>query len=315
VDAFAGEGIDEASSVPDDGGSAAGDESARTTEGEMVPSEVGEVGGVESVEAAGVVKVFAEGWADSVFPATDADVDVVTLGENPAVAAGNTAELERDLAFVVVRDAVGVVDIALEGDGAFEGVFVAEVLADDAVGTVRADDDAGVVGVAVACLDLEGAVWEAADELDGVAVAEVYAGLLGVFDEEMVESRALSHVGDGAVVEACDVFAVAEPEMGAEDGVFDDRFEGEGEQFGCADGDAAAAGLVAGEFGAVYQEDAGASVGDFASGSGSGWAGADDDDVGVHVLMLRRGRVGGRRGWRRARLRVLDVDDTTSGGS
>src|SRR5213593_497936 len=106
-------------------------------------------------------------------PAADAEVDVVALRKDPAVAAGDDAELEYELAAVARVER----RVALERDA------VAEVDAGrargDPVHAIGADHD---IGQPIRLL-----------ERHPGAVAELRSRFLGLLDEEVIESSPLRH--------------------------------------------------------------------------------------------------------------------------
>ena len=145
-------------------------------------------------------------------PAADADVDVVALGKDPRVAAGNDAELEHEPAAVarverriaLERHTVSVV--AREPERA-RGQTVDAVGADDHTrgDPLAVDDDVPLV------------------EPDTDAVAKLRAGLRGLAREELVEPPPLRHEAERLVARALEGGAVAEPQLEAVDDVLDDR--------------------------------------------------------------------------------------------
>ena len=142
-------------------------------------------------------------------PAADADVDVVALGEDPAVAAGHRGDLERHR----VRVAHVVREVRLERDAVDDLRSEAERLRARAVAAVGHDDDAGIELARV----------------DGDALPDVGARVTGALEEEMVEPSSLRHVRERRPRRAREVGAVVEAALETIDDVLDDRVDRERE--------------------------------------------------------------------------------------
>ena len=210
-------------------------------------------------------------------PAADADVHVVALREDPAVAAGDRPELEhRSSAIPVALDHV-VAQVGLERDEVHAGGVAAERARDDAVRPVRADHDAAASGPV---LRLHDDLVRAQLQLRHLRpVAEDRPGLARLLDEERVQRHAAGHVDQGLLALPLEAARVGEPDLEAVDDVLDHGVDREREQRGGAAGDAAAARLVAREAGAVEQQDREPFAGEAVGRRRPGRAGADDDGV------------------------------------
>src|SRR5581483_1348707 len=128
--------IDETGRVADDEGAPPRRHRARPAQGEPVAADVRERRGVDAVLATEAVEVAAQP-RPLALPAADAEVHVVALREDPAVAAGERAELDhRDSPVALVEGRV-----ALERDAVDDLSAEAERARGDPVRAVRADHD------------------------------------------------------------------------------------------------------------------------------------------------------------------------------
>ena len=260
VDPVAGDRVDEACGVADEREASTGGRRTGTPERKPVPADVGELPFGDPVLAAQPRKVGSKLRSLRV-PPSHADVDVVGLGEDPAVAARNHAELDpRPAGEPFEVDC----SVALERDGA--KVVVEACLAPGRpVRAVGADHDLRFDRV-----------------VRPEAVAELRARLPRLLDQERVQPPPLGHPDQRFVCPAPEVPPVPEPQLEDVDGILDDRVDRERELAFSADGDPAAAGLVPREAGFVRQQHAGAAAREVKGGQRPGRPGSDDE--GVHVF-------------------------------
>ena len=188
-------------------------------------------------------------------PAADADVGVVALREDPAVAAGDVAHLEqRDVLLDARADGV-VGDVGLERRGEDAVLAELERAPADAVGAVGRDEHLGARARAVVERDGRAPVARPArPRARFVPSRNVRAGERRLLGEEGVEALALRHQHDrreSAVLERAEI-GVAEGDR--RDLPLDHRPDRERQQARAAQRDAAAAGLVAGEARAVDEQ-------------------------------------------------------------
>src|SRR5919204_5625595 len=174
-------------------------------------------------------------------PSSDADVDVVSLGEDPRVAAWDNAEFENHAASVARGIDVRVGDVSLERDAVDDVPAKVERPRRSAVCPVGGHDQAGVHGRRIA--------------FD--AVAKLGTSLDRALDEEVVEAAPLGHQRQVAAP-AHERAAVVEAALDAADDVLDDRVDREGELLDRAELDPAATRLVARKAGLVEEQDVGA---------------------------------------------------------
>jgi hypothetical protein len=233
-----------------------------------VAPDAGELVGPEAVDRAEPFEVLAESGSFGL-PAADADVEVLGLGEEPAVAARHDAELEEE------RRAVGGIEgrVPFEGDAVRDLLGQSERLRHDAVRAVGADQD--VCGRGTAGQAHGGAF----DLLHPNAVAKVSAGGGRALSEEGVEPGALCEQDERLFAPPLVPSPVPRAEANAGRAILDDGVDGLGEEPDSAPGEPTPAGLVAGEAGAVEKEDGGAAGGEAVGSDRPGGPGADDDGV------------------------------------
>ena len=266
VHAVAGERVDEAGRVADHGGVPT-HEQAAAPHRQPVAARFGRALGIDPVRLAHTQQVGAQPRAFARPPA-HADVDVVALGEDPAVAAGNGRDLERHRARVPLVAG----EVRLEGDPVHDVAGESELLRARAVAAVGADDELGVELARV----------------DGDALAHFRARLGGALEQEVVEPFALRHVRERRLRATGEVRAEVEPALDAVDHLLDDGLDRERQEARSAQRDAAAARLVAREARLVEQKHARARAREAVGGGRSGGAGADDGDiVGGHGRRLQ----------------------------
>ena len=202
---------------------------------------------------------------------------MVALGEDPAVAARDDAELEHGAPAIVVRPEAVVVYVAFYGNSDRLVPAELERPAADPVDAVRADERRGVQPLAARRhLDTFGA---RLGVLHLHAVAHLGTRVRGLLQEVGVEPEPLGHQHQRLPVAALDPAAEAQPHPHGRDHVFDHGVDREREQARSAPGDAAAARLVAREPRAVEHEHGGAGRGEPVRARRAGRAGADDDRV------------------------------------
>jgi hypothetical protein len=252
------EGVDEPGGVADHGRVPLDEHGLLRAHRQPVPAQVGGRGGVDTVGLAHPLQLLAQPRA-LVGVAADADVDVVGLREDPAVAAVEDGPVDRDraLVFAVVRV------VPLERDPVGDGPAEAELAGARAVRAVGADHVPGV--------ELPG--------VDGRLLEHLGAGVARLLEEEVVEPAPLGHEGDRRLRRPPNAVPVAEPERDAVDHVLDHRLDREGQQARGPDGDAAPAGLVAREGRLVDEEHPLPRPGQAVRGGRAGRAGPHDRHV------------------------------------
>src|SRR5262245_15551204 len=131
-------------------------------------------------------------------PSPDAEVGVIALREDPAVASRNDAELDPRCPVVRLASQGAPRDVPLERDPADDALAEAGGLRDDAVGTVGPDGERRPDGSST---DVRrDPVLGDLDPVDGGAVAELDACRCSMLGEVEVESSPLGHVDEAAVV-------------------------------------------------------------------------------------------------------------------
>ena len=283
VHAVAGDRVDEAGRVADHARPAAADHRALAAQRQAVPAQLHDGAEGQPETLAEGAKLAAEARA-LVLPAADADVDVVALREDPAVAAFESPELEQHAALHVEVRCQLERHVALERHA--DGRVAAEGERPRArpVGAVRTDDEGRphLSAAHVGC----GAARVGDDGGHLAAERERRAGGLGRLDEVVVEADPLRHVCDRMLRRARHASPVRLPEVGVVDDAFDDcvdRARGDGRR---PAGDAAAAWLVARELGAVGEQHAGPRCGQADRCGGAGGAGAHHEDVVRHGVSF-----------------------------
>ena len=179
-------------------------------------------------------------------PATDADVDVIALGEDPPVAARHSGELEHEGAAPRAEWEPLVRKIPLERDAVDDRAAEPEPLRGRPVRSVGADDRLDADAVAV---DAELAVGL---ELDARAVPEGRAGFLRLLDEICVQSAPLRHQAESLLRPAFQHAPVLQTAPDPGDAILDDGLHRERELPHGAHRQPPAAGLVAREPRFVY---------------------------------------------------------------
>src|SRR5205085_4938063 len=149
-----------------------------------------------AVRRAEALEMVAELWAGAL-PRADADIRVLRLREDPAVAARDVGELDDGAALVApaVEPAVG--RVSLVGHAVHDAIAEAERLRGRSVGAVGADDDVGIDRLRV----------------DGRPLAHLDAPRSRRVEEEGVESPPLRHQDHGLAGPAHDRVAVAEAQL------------------------------------------------------------------------------------------------------
>src|SRR5581483_9704674 len=267
VHPVARERVDEPGGVPDRQRVAAHERRAGAAHRQSVAARGGRRFRVDAVGLAHATEVHSQARAFA-RPAAYADVDVVALGEDPAVATWDGRDLEHHRARVahVVRE------VRLERDTVHDFGGEAELLRACPVAAVGADDD---VRVYFPCVERG-------------AFAHLRAPFGRAFEQEVVEPLALRHVRERRARAALETGAEVEAAFDAVDHVLDDGLDREGKKARSAHGDAAAAGLVAREARLVEQEHARARAREAIGAGRACGAGADDGDVvGCHDARLQ----------------------------
>src|SRR5690242_16841588 len=150
------------------------------------------------------------------FPAADAEVRVVSLREDPRVAAGDDAELEHELAAIPLVERC----IPFERDAVPMVAAEAERARRDPVDPVGADDHVGAHSFAA---DRDRAVVER----DRDTVAKLGACLRGLAREELVEAPPLRQEAERLLAPADERRAVVESKLEPVRDVLDNRVDGE----------------------------------------------------------------------------------------
>jgi len=314
VDAFAGERVDEAGSVADEQDATLGDVGV-AAHAELLAGDMGEggdaellVGVVEEEGASDVLRgvlrgrrVLRRSFVAAGGEGSYADVDVVGLGEEPAVAAGEGREVEDQ---VVGSGAVGKgCGERGEGDGGLERKAVVlqggcAVLthhtAGLAVGAVGADEDRGTEGFGAAGggdveLDAIGEFTEGDDAVDlaQLDTAALARGEEGLLKAEVVELFAHGHGADGVAGFHAHVGVAWLAGFGLVGGLkhdlvadaLDDGVDGVAKGFEGFAGETAGARLVAREGALVEQDDVLAGLREVVCRGAACWTCTDDEDV------------------------------------
>ena len=223
-----------------------------------------------------------QGGPDSL-PAADADVDVVALGEDPGVAAGNRPQLELGEAVETVADEL-LRDVALECHPEHVLAAEAEHTACRPVDAVGPDEDGRLDRSAG-----EGharAVPVHLDVVDLDAVTKLCPRRDSLLDEVVVEAKTLRHVDEGLPAGPLEAGAVAKAEAHAVDDVLDDRIGRDRQVPHRSHRQPAAAGLVAWETRLVDEQHARPCRGQPVGGGRARRPGTDDDRV---EMLHRRG--------------------------
>src|SRR5919201_5084650 len=140
VDAVSRERVDESRRVADEQRPAGDDAVSGPPHRQAEPAQVRQIALVDAVEDAEAAQLLAPA-RPSALPASDADVDVLGLREDPAVAAGDGTELEQRTATKARAGDRRVPSVALVGDAVAATVCEAERPRRHAVDAVGADDD------------------------------------------------------------------------------------------------------------------------------------------------------------------------------
>ena len=193
-------------------------------------------------------------------PSADADVDVVALGEDPAVPARDGTELEHEPARISLARDLPVRDAPLQRDGPVTVHREPQRARDDPVRAVGRDQHRSLEHPA---LDLDRG---AARARDSQAVAELGAGGDRPLDEVGVEPAALRHQRERLGRFALEPAPVADPQLEARHDVLDHRVDRERKLAQRPDRDPAAARLVARKPRPVEQEHRGAGGGESVRG-------------------------------------------------
>src|SRR5205085_4900121 len=140
VHSVAGEWIDEAGCIADDERAAPCDEAPGGPKRQAEAAQAGQPPRVEAVRAAEACERLPQRRSGASPPA-DADVRVVALGEDPAVAAGHGSELDERAPAVPPRERLVVGEVALERHADLAEPAEAECPGRDPVDPVRADEE------------------------------------------------------------------------------------------------------------------------------------------------------------------------------
>ena len=185
-----------------------------------MPAEIRQPSELDAVVVAKDTKVTAQLRAFSA-PAADADVDVVALREDPAVAAGHGAELEDERSAPPCRREFLIGKVAFEGDSVDDRTAKTQRSSGDPVRAVGPDQRADLDRLPVDT-QLGLRVDSGVD-----AVAKLDPGGHCLLDEEGVEQSSLRHQTEHARRFALNLRPVAQPATHACDPVLHDGLDGE----------------------------------------------------------------------------------------
>ena len=268
VHTVARERVDEPGGVPDHRGCSACEAARRAAHRQAVAARSARRVDVDAVLVAQAAQMLPQARRLALV-AADADVDVVGLGKDPAVAPAHRGDLEHHRPGVtrVVRE------VGLECDTVHDLSAETERTCGGSVAAVGADHDPCRHFLAVH--RQSGRVH--VGDLD--AVAHIGTRLRGLLHEELVELEAPGHEREWCACLALEAPAVVEAAFQRVDDVLDHGIDGEGQDACSAPGDAAAARLVAREGRAVDEQDACARARQTVGRGRSGGPGAGDRDV------------------------------------
>lgn len=278
--------VDQAGRVADDERASTRQRGTRRAERQPVPANLLEVGSGHPVHLAESPQMVAERGSFS-SPAPHAEIDVIALGKDPAVAAGDDAELEHDLASVVDAE-LGARKVPLQRYAHVLVPAQPERAGRDPVHAVGSDEQLGFVARPVG--EHGDASLPALDAADAHPVPELGSRRRGLLGEEEVEPLALREVDEGRAGASPQSPAVPEAEVDRSGHVFDDGIDGERKQPGGAFRHATPAGLVPREGRPVEEEDVCAGRGKPARGRRPSRSGPDHDRVvasHASILSLR----------------------------
>ena len=185
-----------------------------------MPAEIGQPSQLDAVVLAKNTQVTAQ-MRTFAAPAADADVDVVALREDPAVAAGHSAELEHEHPVQPSQRKLLVRKVALERHAVDDPTAQAERSCGDPVRAVGADHRAD--------LDRLSVDTQLGRGVDGGVHALAKLDPCGdcLLDQKRVEPAALCHQAEHARRFALDLGSVPQPAAHARDPVFHDGLDGE----------------------------------------------------------------------------------------
>jgi hypothetical protein len=185
-------------------------------------------------------------------PAPYADVHVIVLGKDPAVAARNDPELEHEPVPEALVN-VFVSEVSFERHGMSETAAQTQSARRRPVHAVGDDERSGAQpDVADSHAD---AVLVEADVRHTGSIQELRACLDGTSHQMSIETPPLRHQTERRVAAALEALAVAKPDLEPVDLRFDDGVDRKRELAQRAHRDAASAWLVARKTGTVYKED------------------------------------------------------------
>ena len=270
-----GERVDEAASVADEERSPAREPRVGAPERQAVATNVPESVGTRAMRPAEPLEVRAQ-RGPLPLPPADAEVEMITLREHPAVAARDRPELEdRRAGMALPRHRIR--EVALERDPVRGLRPDRETLRGDSVGPVGADQQAGAHAIGAerdgdpAGIDVEPG--------DTNAVAEIRPRCRGALGEQRVEPPALRHQDQRPFAAPLVRVSVRVAKAHAGDDVLDHRIGREWQLGDRTHRQAAAARLVAGEAGPVDEQDGRARAGEPVGGDGAGGPGPGYDCV------------------------------------
>ena len=254
VNAVSREGIDESRRVADEERVPASGRRPETPHRQPVSAQAAKPSWVGAVRPCEPREMSAEPRSLLVPPA-HAEVGVVSLRKDPAVAAGDDAELHPRRSGVRSGVELSPVRVRLERHTGDDAVPEPGGPGHEPVRPVRADDVGRAHARAGDARDHGSPV--GLDPFDSCAVPEVRAGGSGLLGEMEVEPATLRHQDERARAPAGEAAPVPDPEHEVVDHVLDDGRDVAGEMAERPSGQATTAGLVAWEALAVRQQHAG----------------------------------------------------------
>ena len=210
-------------------------------------------------------------------PAADADVRVIALREDPAVAAWDDPQLDDRRPRDGVAVEIAVRDVRLESDAPNDARAEARLLRDDPVRPVGAHEHVRDDRLAVDARGHTRAL--VANVGDPDPVPEVRAGAGGLLREMEVEPAALRHEDEWLGVSPCEAPPVPESDPEPVDDVLDDGIDRARRMSKRSAREPSAARLVARKARAVDQQDLRTVSREPEGRRRTGWAGADDERV------------------------------------
>ena len=271
-----GERIDESCRIAHEQHAPTGRRCAEPTHRQPVAAQVVEDRGVDVVLLDQAHQVLPQAGAFAA-PAADADVRVIALREDPAVAAGNDPELDHRRPGDGVAVEIAVRDVRLEGDASNDARAEARLSRDDPVCPVGAHEHVRDDRLAVDARGHTRALVVYVRDPD--SVPEVRAGAGGLLHEMEVEPAALRHEDEWLGVPPCEAPPVPEPDPEPVDDVLDYGIDRARRMSKRSAREPSAARLVARKARAVDKQDLRTVSREPEGRRRTGWAGADDERV------------------------------------